>query len=64
MVNQEHIDWATIVNKLVIQKEEAIAKLDIVLSDAKYYDCDNEVCDGINEAIEILKREIKWHNNK
>ena len=59
MVNQEHIDWANIVTKLSIQKEEAIAKLNIVLSDAKYYSCDNEVCEGINEAIEILKREIK-----
>ena len=64
MVNQEHIDWADIVNRLSIQKEEAIAKLDIVLSDAKYYDCDNEVCDGINEAIQILKRYMKWHKNK
>jgi hypothetical protein len=59
MVNQEHIDWVDIVNRLSIQKEEAIAKLDIVLSDAKYYSCDNEVCEGINEAIQILKRYMK-----
>ena len=60
MVNQEHIDWAEIVSKFVIQKEEAIAKLDIVLSEAKYYyDCDIDVCNGICEVIEILKREIK-----
>jgi len=59
MTNQEHIDWVGIVTKLVNQKEEAIAKLDIVLSDAKYYSCDNEVCEGINDAIQILKRYMK-----
>lgn len=59
MVNQEHIDWAEIVRKFVIQKEEAIAKLEILISDKKYYFCDDGVYEGIKEAIEILKREIK-----
>jgi hypothetical protein len=59
MTNQEHIDWAEIVTKLVNQKEEAIAKLDILLSDAKYYDCDSEICEGIYDVIEILKRYMK-----
>jgi hypothetical protein len=61
MVNQEHIDWADIVNKLSIQKEEAIAKLHIVLSHASDCDCycNNDVYEGINEAIQILKRYMK-----
>lgn len=59
MVNQEHIDWADIVTKLSIQKEEAIAKLEILISDREYYFCDDGVYEGINEAIQILKRYMK-----
>jgi hypothetical protein len=59
MTNQEHIDWAEIVTKLVNQKEEAIAKLENLLSDNEYYFCDDRVYSEIEQTIEILKRYMK-----
>ena len=59
MTNQEHIDWAEIVTKLVNQKEEAIAKLENLLSNDQYYFNDYLVYSEIEQTIEILKRYMK-----